>query len=65
MKIKNLKVGLRVQYKGNLKDKIYEGEIPVGCLGTVIRVDGTDIPLVRWDGNSTKWAYVGNFKKVK
>lgn len=63
MKIKNLEVGLRVQYKGNLID--YCESVPTGCLGTVIYVDGTDRPLVKWDDNPEQWTYVGNFKKVK
>lgn len=65
MKLKNLKVGVRVQYKGNLTGILYEGSIPVGCLGTVIIVDGTSAPLVRWDCSPTKWVHVGNLKKVK
>ena len=63
MKVKNLKVGLRVQYKGNLTDH-YEN-VPTGCLGTVTIVDGTDRPAVTWDNHVPQWTYVGNFKKVK
>lgn len=65
MKLKNLKVDVRVQYEGNLTGILDEGSIPVGCLGTVIKVDGSDIPLVRWDCSHTKWVHVGNLKKVK
>lgn len=63
MKAKNVKVGQRVVYKGNLSG--HREYIPVGCLGTVIQVDGTDRPKVEWDGESIQWTYVGNFKKVK
>ena len=63
MKVKNLEVGLRVQYNGNLTG--HTERIQKGCLGTVIRIDGTDRPLVDWGAGYTQWTYVGNFKKVK
>ena len=57
MKLKNVKKGVRVQYKGNVcKRKGSESEhVPVGCLGTIKIADGTDRPLVNWDNRLSLW----------
>lgn len=67
MKAKNVKVGLRVQYKGDVcgKTGAFSECVYTGCLGTVVDVDGTDRPLVSWDDVGQIWTYVDNFKKVK
>lgn len=63
MKLKNVKVGQRVQYKGNISG--HAERIPVGATGTIVKVDGSDRPLVRWDDLYIQWTYISNLRKVK
>ena len=63
MKLKNVKVGVRVQYKGNKSG--HNESVTVGCLGTITRADGSDRPLVKWDSHTYQWTYIGNMRIVK
>ena len=63
MKLKNVKAGQRVQYKGNISG--HSEHTPVGATGTIVEADGSDRPLVKWDGLYNQWTYIGNLRKVK
>ena len=63
MKLKNVKAGVRVQYKGNKSG--HHENVPVGCLGTITHPDGSDRPNVLWDCGYDQYTYIGNMHIVK
>lgn len=63
MKLKNVKAGVRVQYKGNIS--AHNENVPVDAVGTITRADGSDRPLVKWEGHNAQWTYIGNMRIVK
>ena len=63
MKLKNVKEGQRVQYKGNKSG--HSEKVTVGAIGTIAIADGSDRPFVHWDDHCSQWTYIGNLRKVK